>query len=236
MKKIKVIVIDDHHLIHEGIRSFLSGSEDIELVGEGWAGEDLFRLVEQHEPDIVLLDLDMRQRRSLPAGTQGNRFMAIPAVTQLCQRYPNVGVIIITQHVSPALVDGLLNAGAKGYLLKDDILTSHLKESIRVVYYGARHLSEEVEAQYLGARSRTSASILTPRQHALLQAFAHGPELSYAEHARRFNISEHTYGNHVRQIFERLQVSNMTAAIVKARQLGLISFDFPEPSDMQPGR
>jgi DNA-binding NarL/FixJ family response regulator len=217
---IQVIALDDHYLIREGIRSVLAAAQDIILVAEGVAGEQLEPLVASHHPDIVLLDLEMPQT----IDSDDASFQALPAITHLRQHYPQTRVIILSQHATPALVEGAVTSEVGGYLLKDDELSLCLAEAIRTVHRGGLYLSGSV-ARRLRQASRVDGEVLTERQQQIFWAIVAAPDLSYAAHAQKLGISEHTFSNHLRQIFERMDVSNITAAIVKAIRLGIVSVD-----------
>ena len=215
---IQVIALDDHYLIREGIRSILAEAQDIDLVAEGLAGEQLETLVAEHHPDIVLLDLEMPQN----VGSDAVPFQALSAVAQLRQHHPQTRVIILSQHATPALVEGAVTAEVGGYLLKDDELSLCLAEAIRTAHKGGLYLSSNVAHRL---RQISKSEILTERQQQIMRTIVAKPDLSYAAHAKKLGISEHTFSNHLRQIFERLGVSNITAAIVKAMRLGIVSVD-----------
>jgi two-component system response regulator DegU len=217
---IQIIVLDDHYLIREGIRSVLAAAQDIVLVAEGLAGEQLEPLVAAHHPDIVLLDLEMPQT----VGSDTVPFQALAAVAHLRQHHPQTRVIILSQYATPALVEGAVTSEVGGYLLKDDELSLCLAEAIRTVHRGGLYLSGSV-AKRLRQVSKVDGEVLTDRQQQILWAIVAAPDLSYAAHAQKLGISEHTFSNHLRQIFERLDVSNITAAIIKAIRLGIVSVD-----------
>ena len=122
-----------------------------------------------------------------------------------------------------------MTAEVGGYLLKDDELSLCLAEAIRTVHRGGLYLSGTV-AQRLRQISKAEGELLTDRQQQILWAIVAAPDLSYAAHAQKLGISEHTFSNHLRQIFERLDVSNITAAIIKAIRLGIVSVE-ARPSD-----
>lgn len=219
---IRVIALDDHHLIRAGIRSLLTESEHIELVGEGWAGEHLAPLMATHHPDIVLLDLKMPAREG-PEGEVNLPFRTFPAISILSDNYPDTRILVISQYASPAAIEGALQSGVRGFLLKDDALSLHLIEAIQCVYRGGFYLSGEVSRQLSRLHSTPVKMPLTGRQEEVIQSIAANPDWSYGEHARRLGISENTFSNHLRHIFERLEVNNITAAVVKAIEIGIVT-------------
>jgi len=229
MKPITVITLDDHYLVRQGIRSLLAEDESIRLVGEGSVGDHLAPLIKRHEPDVVLLDIGMPQQEIKEGGRTDNSFRALPAIARLRNEYPDMNIIVVSQYASQVLVEGALEMGVRGYLLKGDALSAHLADAIRAVYRGGVYLSEGVSNRVrLPSLSARNEAALTTRQREIIRAIAAQPELTYAQHADQIGISEHTFTNHLRQIFSRLGVSNVTAAVVRAMQLGIVSLGQPE--------
>lgn len=228
MKPITVVTLDDHHLVREGIRRLLDEDPTMALVGEGWAGEQLEPLLAQHRPDVLLLDVGMPQSATEPAGPGENAFRLLPALARLQQRYPDVRVIVLTQFASQVLIESAIELGVRGYLLKSDVFSRYLADAIRAVMRGERYFSEGV-SRWLAAPDDRGEIRLTRRQREVLQAIAAAPQLTYAQHADHLGISEHTISHHLRQIFTRLAVSNLTAAVITAARLGLITLNEQEP-------
>ncbi len=227
MKPITVITLDDHHLVRQGIRSLLADKPDIKLVGEGSAGEHLLVLVQQHQPDVVLLDIGMPQKEAVDTSAYpDNTFRVLPAIARLRNQYPDTHVIIVSQYQSQAIIEGAMELGVQGYLLKDDALSMQLANAIRAVYWGGLYFSPEIERQLTSGHSRNPQdAVLSSRQKEILQALANNPNLSYPQIAKRLGISEHTFNNHLRKIYERLEVSNKLEALLNALRIGLVSFE-----------
>lgn len=219
--EITVVMIDDHHLIREGIFSILNRSSNIKVVDEGWDGASLERLVAQHQPDVVLLDLEMPFNATQ---VDSQSFSAFPAIAKVRKNFPDTRIIIISQHATQGLIEGALNTGVNGYLLKDDALSLHLIDAIQAVYLNGVYFSGEISRNLLQMQAtKKKPSVLTGRQEEIMQAIAANPDWSYASHAEVLGISEHTFSNHLRQIFERLEVNNIAAALIKAIQLGIVT-------------
>ena len=136
---ITVVTVDDHLLVRQGIRSQLDTDDGIELVGEGATGEDTFRLVRQHKPHVLLLDIAMPQTADQ---SSNERFQVDKAIWQLKELSPKTATIILSQYISPALIETFLLDGVRGYLLKSDKLTGMLAQSIRAVHYGSLFFSK----------------------------------------------------------------------------------------------
>ncbi|CAG0987065.1 partial Transcriptional regulatory protein DesR, partial [Anaerolineae bacterium] len=127
-----------------------------------------------------------------------------------------------SQHFDLTTVERAASAGVHGYLLKDDRLTEHLADAVRSVYRGGAYFSAAVSEMLHRPLSKTPPLSLTNRQLEVLQAICASPNQSYSEHAAKLGIEENTLRNHLRAIFERLDVNNLAAAIIKASQMGLI--------------
>ncbi|MBA2715037.1 MAG: response regulator transcription factor [Rubrobacteraceae bacterium] len=219
----RVVLADDHPLFREGVASLLERSGDSVLVGEAATGEEAVRLADEEMPDIVLMDLKM-------PGMDGTE-----ATRRIVGRNPHIGVIILTMFEDEESVFAALKAGARGYVLKDAD-RGMLQEAIRAVARGEALLGPSVARRVLeqfaevipqepeppGSEpfgERESFEELTPRELEVLGLIARG--LRNREIAGRLVISERTVGNHISNIFAKLQVADRAQAIVRARQAGL---------------
>ncbi len=218
---ITVLLIDDHYLIHESVRYQLESHPGFQLVAIGTAGQEIEPLVEAHRPDVVLLDLGIPAEQGTTVRGTG-RYQVLPAVRRLRLGYPETQFVILSAYVDPHLVEGALEAGAKGYLLKDDELSVHLTDAVYAVSKGGVYFSKEVARMIISQGQNRGSSSLTPRQVEVLLTIISNANLSYAEHARNLGISEDTFRNHLRAIFAELGASNITYAIIRAVQLGII--------------
>ncbi len=130
-EKIKIVIVDDHALIHTALKNVLNDRADMLVVGEGWYGEDVFQLMEEHHPDILLLDLRMPQYAD---ESRDECFDVIPALEKLNTDYPQTAVIILSQHVNHAFAQAAVEHGVHSYLLKDDELSLNIPEAIDTVF------------------------------------------------------------------------------------------------------
>ncbi|MCB0021136.1 MAG: response regulator transcription factor [Anaerolineales bacterium] len=222
MKTIKVVSIDDHYLIHEAIRSLLSDHDDIELVGEGYAGEALFALVEEHRPDVVLLDLLMPQ--DIGGDRESSHFLPLQMLAQLAEHYPDTGIIILYQFLNRTIALGAMKYGLKGYVLKSDNLSLALPDAIRQVSRGAVFFSQEVSNELFKPVLSPPEDILTLRQREIVLALAKAPDKPYQDIADQLGISTRTLKGHLDSAYKALDVSNRAACLVKCMELGLIPF------------
>ena len=157
-KPITVVVVDDHPLIHEAVQSLIDKHEDIELVGTGLDGDDVFHLVETHKPDILLLDLEMPQSRT---GNTGQRFRALPTIAQLRKKYPQTAPIILSQHLLRPLINRAVEYGLRGYLLKSDGLSLEVPDAVRRVSQGGLAFSETIRQQVFAENNSTNSAPVT---------------------------------------------------------------------------
>lgn len=220
MNLISVVLVDDHPLIHEAVRSLLAERSGIVLVGQGFAGEELLPLLSEHKPDVLILDLTMpRHRDHLLA-----RFAYVPALAQIAEEYPDTAIIILSQYLQSSIVQSAAEYGVKGYLLKSDNLSMNLPEAILAVSRGGVFFSEAVSQELFGRAKKPVEALLTERQREVILAIATRPDDSYAMTAGRLSITENTLKGHLRSAFSQLGVTNITACIIRCMQLNLIPF------------
>jgi DNA-binding NarL/FixJ family response regulator len=219
---IQVVVVDDHVLVRQGIRNQLAASPYIEIVAEGHVGDCVLPLVEQHRPDVLLLDLRMPQSDD----GSGRRFQALPTIAKLVERFPKTAVILLTQEYTPVIIEGAIERGVQGYILKSDDLSQHIATAIVTAARGGVFFSETISAELFKRSQRARAereSGLTERQTAILRIIATSPNDSYTQHAMNLGISESTFKSHLTRAFKTLDVKNATAAVIKCMQLGILA-------------
>jgi NarL family two-component system response regulator YdfI len=214
---IRVLIADDHFIIREGLRLILETVEDIELVGEAADGAEVVRLADELQPAVVLMDLRM-------PGMDG-----LSALERLRVEQPHIAVVILTTYNEDDLLRRGLQAGARGYLLKD---TSRelLLDTIRAAARGEMLLKPELVARLLADRAGSvSATMreLTGREGEVLAAVARGERSK--EIAIHLGISERTVKAHLASIYNKLGVDSRAAAIAVAAQRGLFAADKDNP-------
>jgi DNA-binding NarL/FixJ family response regulator len=214
---IRLLVVDDHPLVREGVASLMARIEDIDIIGEASTGEEAVRLVDDLQPDVVLMDMHM-------PGMGG-----IEATRTVSRRHPDIGIIVLSMLDDNDSVFAAVRAGARGYILKDAERGSLLR-AIRSVAHGEALLGDVIAARvlaHLGTSpidTRTRAldpdiHDLTPREVEILTLIARG--YRNTELAERLFISERTVGNHISNIFRKLHVNDRAQAIIRARDAGL---------------
>jgi DNA-binding NarL/FixJ family response regulator len=209
---IRLLLADDHALVRAGFRALLQNIAGFEVVAEAGDGPEALRLIEAHQPDVVLLDITM-------PGLTG-----LEVAARVTQAWPNIRVIMLSMHASEEFVLQALRAGANGYLLKD-AGTEELETAIRAVAGGKNYLSPSVSEHVVGylQRVRTPSDPLeqlTPRQREVLKLIAEG--MTNKEIARRLNISGKTVESHRTQLMERLDIHDIAGLVRFAIRVGLV--------------
>jgi DNA-binding NarL/FixJ family response regulator len=203
---IRVLIVDDHPVVREGLRAVLAAEAEIEVVGETGTGEEAVRLAADLNPDLVLMDL------RLP-GIDG-----VEATTQIVAA-GTANVLVLTTYDSDADIVRALAAGAAGYLLKDTP-REDLARGVRAAARAETVLAPPVAAR-LATRIRTPAPpALTAREAEVLRCVARG--LSNPDIGRELFITEATVKSHVTRIFEKLGVNDRTAAVTSAIARGIL--------------
>jgi NarL family two-component system response regulator LiaR len=211
---IRVLVVDDHRIVREGIRSLMEEVEDIEVVGEASNGLESIDLVESLVPDVVLMDLVMPQMDGLEA------------TRQITENHPDIRVLVLTSFITDDKVFPAIKAGAMGYLLKDTG-SSELIDAIRKVHRGEISLHPEIAQKVLSEVRQPSAEVqlapdpLTEREVEVLKLVAEGK--SNKEIAEELKISPHTARTHVNRILNKLHLANRVKATLYALSQGVSS-------------
>ncbi|MBA2679805.1 MAG: response regulator transcription factor [Ktedonobacteraceae bacterium] len=213
---IRLLLVDDHEMVREGLRAILLEEPDFEIVGDAANAEQALALVEQLQPDVVLLDV------RLP-GTSGIEVCRIVA-----ERFLQTAVIILTTFTDEHLVAQCIQAGARGFIIKD-IERFELKRAIRAVARGEAAIDTKTAATVFAQLRRAplqtsqgpalpSPESLTPQQLVILRLVAQG--LPSREIATQLYLSENTVKGYVQEILHKLGVKNRTEAVMVAVKQG----------------
>lgn len=215
MKKIRVVVIEDHHLLLNAMVKELGNETDIEVVGQATHGDQLSTLVSDMQPDVVVLDLKM---------SEGD-FRPLPVVRKLIHTFPQTHYLVLTGLSDDLLMRNLIDVGVRGYLLKGDKASEKLVEAVRKIYQGERVFSISIMEKYMASRGQPAE--FTEQDSIILQLLAEG--LDNDSIAQAQSLSERRVRNILSQIYRKMGltdekgINRRVLAVVRARELGLIS-------------
>ncbi|WP_172369940.1 response regulator [Sporosarcina jiandibaonis] len=223
MTTIKIVIVDDHQLFREGVKRILDFEDSFEVVAEGNDGSEVVELYEKHNPDVILMDINMP------------RVSGVEATEELLKDYPEAKVIILSIHDDGSYVTHALKTGALGYMLKE-MDAEAIVEAIKVVSSGGSYLHPKVthnlvtefrrlsEREHKGAFQqndiRRPYHLLTKRECEVLQLLTDGQ--SNRTIGETLFISEKTVKNHVSSILQKMAVNDRTQAVVSAIKNGWV--------------
>ena len=205
---IRILIVDDHPVVREGLMAVLEGIPDIRVVGTAQSAEEALAAIKTVRPDIVLLDLEL-------PGMSG-----IDAIPRLIAGGDHVRVIVLTAYDTEERVLGASRAGAGGYLLKG-AAAAEIVHAIRAVREGGSYLTPRVATQVMAqVVSRGRSGVLSEREREVLRLIAQGQ--SNKQIGRQLSITERTVKFHVTSIFNKLGADNRAQAIAVAARRGLL--------------
>ena len=215
---IKVLLVDDHGVLRDGLSSLISLEPDMEVVGEARDGEEAIKLVESTRPDVVLMDINM-------PGMSG-----VEAIRRIHAKHPQVAVLVLTMYDRDEYLYESIRAGATGYLLKD-APSGDVIAAVRSAYRGestlhpvmARKLLDNLSGGERRMERGGGDDFLTPRELDVLKWMVKG--LSNKEIAEQLFISDKTVKIHVSNIFKKLGVKSRSQAIIYAIQHNLVELE-----------
>jgi DNA-binding NarL/FixJ family response regulator len=223
---IRVAILDDHQAIIDGYCYRLLRDPGIEVVATMHYGEELELALAQHPVNVLLLDVQVPTSAENP-----NPYPIIYWIQKLLHTYPRLNVLMISMHAQATLISTFMDAGASGYVLKDDqSAIQSLASIVRTVASGGIHLSQ---AAYQLLRKRRTGELnqpLSARQLEALSLCAAYPDANTTDLARRMNIEGSTIRNLLSGAYLKLDVRTRAAAITKARQMNLLT---PEANEIQ---
>jgi two-component system, NarL family, response regulator DevR len=210
--RVRILIVDDHEMVREGLMSMLRPEPDFEIVGQTGLGGEVAELVDSTRPDVVLLDARLPD------------ISGVEVCRRLSRTHAEVAVVILTTYTDVELVHECLQAGARGYVVKD-VERFSLKESIRAVSRGQAVLAPQVAGQVIerirsGRSGEQRPKRLSASQVAILRLISRGH--SNREIAADVHLSENTVKSHVQEIFRKLGVRNRVEAAIVAGKSGLI--------------
>ncbi len=201
---IRVLTVDDHALLRDGIAALIGNQSDMELVGEASNGREAIEAFRKHQPDVTLMDLQMPEMGG------------IDALSAIRGEFPEARIIVLTTYAGDVQVFRALKAGARGFLLKG-LLRKELLDTIRAVHAGQRRLPPEIAAE---VAEHATDSALTPREIEVLRLIAGGN--ANKEIAARLSLTEETVKGHVKNILAKLEANDRTHAVTIGLKRGII--------------
>jgi DNA-binding NarL/FixJ family response regulator len=209
----RILLVDDHELVRQGIAAMLTSASDIEIVGQARTGREAIEYTRRDLPDVVLMDVKMPDMDGLEA------------TRRIKEERPRTAVIMVTMHDNPNYLRDAVRAGAAGYLLKD-VSGEELIDAVRQVASGGAFIESQMlkgmlsEMKPTGQPASSAAKNLTKREREILSLVAEG--MSNREIAEKLVLSPETVKSHVAAILEKLNVSDRTQAAIYAVRNGLV--------------
>jgi DNA-binding NarL/FixJ family response regulator len=204
---IRVLTADDHQVVRAGVRAMIANESDIDVVAEAIDGTEAVALFDEYAPDVVLMDLRMPR-------TDG-----VDATRAILAAHPNARIVALTSYEGDADIHRALDAGARGYLLKD-MLGTEVISAIRTVAAGKRFIPSEVAGRLADFTPRVK---LTGRELEVLRLAAKG--LRNRQIASEIGRTEGTVKEHLKHVMKKLGATDRTKAVTMALQRGIIHFD-----------
>ena len=221
MSQIRVLLADDHALVLAGIRALVEELGGTQIVAEANNGRDAVALAKQHKPDLVIMDISMKDLNG------------IEATAQIMAEVPSTRVLILSMHTTEDFVRRAIKSGAAGYLVKDSApldLKMAIAAVMRDEIYLSPRVSKHVVSGFLHGKphqDESSMDALTARQREILQMIAEGK--STKEIAYQLNVSVKTVETHRAALMERLDIHDIAGLVLYAVRHGLISVDRVDP-------
>jgi DNA-binding NarL/FixJ family response regulator len=203
-QKIRILVVDDHPVLRDGVAAILENQVDMEMVGEARNGGEAVERFRALRPDVTLMDLQM-------PGMNG-----VDAIAAIRSDYPGARIIVLTTYTGDVQAVRALKAGAVGYLLKNSLRTE-LIDAIRDVYRGQRRVQRDVADEI---SLHVIDEVLTERENAIIRLVAIGK--ANKQVASHLGLSEETIKGHLKNIFSKLDVADRTHAVTVAARRGII--------------
>ena len=216
MKKIRILLVDDHKILRDGICSLLKEYPDMEVVGEAADGKNALNLVKELSPDMVIMDISMPDLNG------------IEATRKILADYPHIKVMALSMHYDKHFVSEIFKAGASGYLLKDCAF-EEMAHAIRMIIDNKTYVNSQIASLVVESlmsdsprsHNKHAFSLLTEREKEVLQLIAEGK--STKQIASNLNVSTKTIESHRRQVMGKLNIRNIADLTKYAIREGLIA-------------
>lgn len=218
MKKISILLAEDHVVVRESVRQFLEREANFEIVGEAGDGEEAVHMANQLNPDVIVMDISMP------------KLNGIEATKRIKAQQPSAVILILTAYAYEQYIFPLLEAGAAGYLLKD-VSGSELVRAIQTVHKGeavlhpavARKVMEQMRQPKVESPEERMSDLLTGRETIILKMAAKG--MSNSDIAKELHLSARTVESHLGSIFNKLGVGSRTEAVIMAMKKGWLTLE-----------
>lgn len=202
---IRTLIVDDHSIVRQGLAAIINREPGMTVISQAANGQQAIAQFREHQPDITLMDLRMPEMGG------------VDAIAAICTEFKQARIIVLTTYDGDEDIYRGLQAGAKGYLLKD-AKPGELLKAIRIVHSGQQYIPPDVGAKLA---QRLHNPVLSARESEVLHTLAQG--LSNAEIADALNIGESTVKSHINRILSKLGVNDRTQAVIVAVKRGIIS-------------
>jgi NarL family two-component system response regulator LiaR len=220
--KVSILLVDDHAVVREGLRTYLGTEPDLDVIGEASNGREAVKLAEQKVPDVALVDLVMPDPQPGPSGPMDG----IATIRELKKVSPHTQVIVLTSYTEDEKIFPAVRAGALSYLLKD-VSAEELSKAIRAAARGEATLHPQVAARLMsevgGKKRESGVDELTDRELEVLTLIARG--MSNREIADALVIAEKTVKSHVSNILSKLHLADRTQAAIYALRQHIVPLD-----------
>jgi len=220
MRPVRILLVDDHILVRAGIRALVEGIEGMQIVAEAANGREALALAKLHAPDLVIMDISMKELNG------------IEATESMVAEIPSARVLILSMHAAEEFVRRAMKAGASGYVVKDSV-PMELRLAIEALMRGEVYLSSRVSRHVVSALTgdpqrseESSLGSLTLRQREVLQMIAEGK--STREIALALAVSVKTVETHRAALMERLGIFDIAGLVMYAARNNLVTLDRPE--------
>ena len=216
-KKIRIGVLDDHIATARGYKSKLEKNPSLSVVWIANYYQEVDCYLNTYHTDLLLLDIEVSNSPDSP-----EPYPILHAIPSLLEKFPEIRIVVISMHNRPVLIKAVKNAGACGYILKDDVQSYEKLDEILIdiIHYDSIYFSPEARRVLTNPEEIPS---LTPRQNEILSLIASNPTMKTKDMAEQLFVSPSTIRNHLSEIYLVLEVNSRSSAILKAQQLGLIA-------------
>lgn len=213
MDKINIVLVDDHQMFRDGVKSVLSDEENIKVIGEVGSGKDLYELLESITPDLIITDISMPD------------ISGIEVAKHVTEKYPGIKILILSMHSNEEFITKALSVGASGYLPKDTSMTELLK-AINTIYSGDNYFNKSISDTILNSlmnKPKEENKSLTKREKEIINLVVDG--LSNKEIADKLCISIRTVDSHKNNIMQKLNLKSSVELVKYAIKNNLANLD-----------